>query len=101
MKRRVFINLVGSVAAPLAAHAQAPATAQQTQAMTANLPQIEVVRVKRIDPAAPNFRFRLGDGLIDLMKDFSLSSSQAIGAAGETPPYMAPADNFDERYGRW
>ena len=73
MKRRVFISLVGSVAAPLAAHAQAPATVQQTQAMTANLLQIEVVRVQHIDPAAP-FRFRLSDGVIDLMKDFSLSS---------------------------
>jgi hypothetical protein len=38
----------------LAAHAQ----------VTANLPQIEVVRVKRIDPAAPQFRSQLGPIII-------------------------------------
>jgi hypothetical protein len=100
VKRRVFISLVGSMAAAsLAAHAQVPAMAQQTQTVTANLPQIEVMRVKPVEPA--DFRFRLRDGLVDLMKDFSLSSSQGIGVAWETPAYIAPADSFDERYGRW
>ena len=41
------------------------------------------------------------DDPIDLMKDFSLSSAQAIGGAWQTPPYIAPAATFDERYGQW
>jgi hypothetical protein len=41
----------------------------------------------------------LGD-LIDLMKGFSLSSAQDLGGAWQIPPYMAPADAFDERYRR-
>jgi hypothetical protein len=45
--------LVGSVAAPLAAHAQAPATVQQTQAMTANLLQIDA-RSPNFGPVANN-----------------------------------------------
>ena len=54
---------------------------QPPQAMEANLPQIEVVRVKRIDPAAPKFQFRLSDGVVDLMKAFSLDSFEGIGSA--------------------
>ena len=54
---------------------------QPPQAMEANLPQIEVVRVKRIDPAAPRFQFRLSDGVVDLMKAFSLDSFEGIGSA--------------------
>jgi hypothetical protein len=66
---------------------------------TANLPQIEVVRVKPID--ATNSQFRLGDGPVDLMRDFSLSSSRGIGAFWEMPAYVASADTFDQRYGDW
>jgi hypothetical protein len=83
VKRRVFTSLVGSMAAAsLASHAQVPARAQQTRTVTANLPQIEVMRVKPVEPA--DFRFRLRDGLVDLMKDFSLSSTQGncLGDAG-------------------
>ena len=65
----------------------------------ATLPQIEIARVKRVDRMPPNPR--LSDDLIDLMKDFSLSSAQGIGGAWEAPSYIGPADAFDERYGRW
>jgi hypothetical protein len=57
-----------------------------------------MARVKPVDILPPNLR--LSNKLIDLMKDFSLSSAQAIGGAWETP-YIAPANAFDERYGRW
>ena len=97
MKRRDFITLLCGATASLAAHAQAPAP--QTQGSTANLPQIEIVRVKHID--AMNPQFRLGDDPVDLMRDFGLSSSRGIGASWETPAYVASADTFDQRYGEW
>jgi hypothetical protein len=56
-----------------------------------------MARVKPVDRMSPNLR--LSDNLIDLMKDFSLSSAQAIGGAWETP--LPPPTPFDERYGRW
>jgi hypothetical protein len=81
----------------LAAHAQESATMRATEATTATLPQIEMARVKPVDRTPPNLR--LSDGLIDLMKGFSLSSAQAIGGAWGIPPRASTP--FDERYGQW
>jgi len=56
-----------------------------------------MARVKPVDRMPPNLR--LSDNLIDLMRDFSLSSAQAIGGVWKTP--LPPSTPFDERYGRW
>ena len=68
-----------------------------TMRPTGTLPQIEVARVRPVDRSPPNLR--LSDDLIDLMKDFSLSSAQAIGGAWRIPLRLSTP--FDERYGRW
>jgi len=88
--------LLGAVAWSLAVAAQS--TTQPTQATTAKPPQIEVVRVKPIDPAAPNLRFQLSDGSVELMKTFSLGGFEGVGGAWKMPP---TDETFDTRYGRW
>ena len=91
-RRREFISLFAGMAAAcsLAAQAQESTTMGTTKATTAVLPQIEVARVKPVDRPPPNLR--LSEGLIDLMKDFSLSSAQGIGGA-----WLRPSTPFDER----
>ena len=98
---RKLIGLFGGVAAAwsLEAHAQESVTMPETNATTSTLPQIKIVHVKPIDRLPPDLR--LSDDPIDLMKDFSLSSAQAIGGAWQAPPYIARAATFDERYGQW
>ena len=93
MKRGELISLFGGMAAvwSLTAHAQEAATIRVTEPTTATLPQIEMARVKPVD--RPPSNLRLSEGLIDLMKDFSLSSAQSVGLRPSTP--------FDERYGQW
>ena len=59
---------------------------------------VEVVRVKRIDPAAPKLRFQLSDGSVDLMKAFSLDGFEGIGGVWKMP---LSDETFDARYGRW
>ena len=102
--RRAFILLFASLAAasPLAAGAQQPPVIQPTEAMRASLPRIEVVRVKRIDPAVPQLlRFQLSQGSVDLIKAFSLSGFEGIGGVWKVPPHIAPPGTFDARWGEW
>ena len=94
----VLATLLGGVAGgwPLAAVVQS--TTQPIQATTANPPQIEMARVKPIDPAAPKLRFQLSDGSVDLMKSFRLDGLDGVGGAWKIP---ATDETFDARYGRW
>jgi hypothetical protein len=102
--RRAFILLFASLAAasPLAARAQQPPVMQPTEAMRASLPRIEVVRVKRIDPAVPQLlRFQLSQGSVDLIKAFSLSGLEGIGGVWNIPAHIELPGTFDARYGQW
>jgi hypothetical protein len=99
MRERVTLYLLGSAALiwPLVAHAQS--TTQPTQGTAAKPPRIEMVRVKLIDQNAPEPRFQLRDGVVDLTKGgFSLSGSDGIGTTWKMPTTIEP---FDARYGRW
>jgi hypothetical protein len=98
MRCHRFISLFGGVAAwSFAAHAQDAATVGTTKAPTATTStQIEVVRVKPIESMSADRRLR--DNLIDLMKGFSLSSSQGIGGAWSIPARASTP--FDARYGQ-
>ena len=64
----------------------------------ANLPRIEMVRVKPSDSAGSEYPLSLHDGEVDLMRGFSLSSFEGIGSAWKAP---SSAETFDDRFGRW
>ena len=100
MRCHRFISLLGGVTAAwsFAAHAQDSATVGTTKAPTVETStQIEVVRVKPVDRMSPDLR--LSDKLVDLMKEFSLSSAHGIGGAWGLPP--GGSTGFDSRYGQW
>jgi hypothetical protein len=99
MRCHKFISLFGGVAAAwsFAAHAQDSATMGTTKSPTATSTQIEVARVKPVERMSSDLR--LSDNLIDLMKDFSLSSAQGVGGAWRIPPRASTP--FDARYGQW
>ena len=100
-----FISLISWAAAlvPLIAHAANPPITQRAQAAATTLPHIRTVQVKPLEPFASNYRFWLRDGDVDLMKGFSLSSEQGIGASWQGPLVIAPhsAATFEERFGDW
>jgi hypothetical protein len=96
--RRELLAALGGAAAAWPLAAVAESTTQPIQATTANPPQIEVVRVKPIDPVAPKLRFQLSDESVDLMKSFRLDGFDGVGGAWKIP---STAETFDARYGRW
>ena len=85
--------------APIAAIPEpATDTSQPPRAQPANLPRIEMVRVKPSDSAGSEFPLSLHDGEVDLMRGFGLSSSEGIGSAWKA---QSSTETFDDRFGRW
>jgi len=74
---------------------QEPTFMRATEPMASPSPEVEMARVKPVDPTVD---FRLSEGLIDLTKGFSLAGFHGIGGALETP---VSRDTFDERFGQW
>jgi hypothetical protein len=98
MNRKPCVVLLANLIAalPLLANAQDPRIMQRQAAGAKE--RIEIVHVKRTDPAAPDFQFRLSDGVVDLMRGVSLDSFDGIGDAWKTPSFT---ETFDSRYGHW
>jgi hypothetical protein len=100
-----FISLISGAAAllPLIAHAADPPITQGAHAAATNLPHIHTVQVKPLEPSVSSYRFWLRDGDVDLMKGFSLSSQQGIGASWQGPLVISPDFDatFEERFGHW
>ena len=92
MNRKPCVVLLANLIAamPLLANAQDPRI-MQGQAAGAKEPRIEIVRVKQTDLAAPEFQFRLSDGVVDLMRGVSLDSFDGIGDAW-TPSFTETFD---------
>jgi len=100
-----FISLISGAAAlvPLIVHAADPPIAQRAHAAATNMPHIHTVQVKPLEPSVSTYRFWLRDGDVDLMRGFSLSSEQGIGASWQGPLVMSPHSDatFEERFGQW
>jgi hypothetical protein len=100
-----FISLISGAAAlvPLIAHAADPPITQRAHAAATNLPHIHTVQVKPLEPPVSSHRFWLRDGDVDLMKGFSLSSEQGIGASWQGPLVISPHSDatFEDRFGQW
>jgi hypothetical protein len=100
-----FISLISGAAAlvPLIVHAAYPPIAQRAHAAATNLPRIHTVQVKPLEPSVSTYRFWLRDGDVDLMRGFSLSSEQGIGASWQGPLVISPHSDatFEERFGQW
>jgi hypothetical protein len=58
--------------------------------------QIEVMRVKPVDPATPNLRLQLSDGSVDLMQRLSLGSLEGVGGTCKMPPTAETACDLAE-----
>jgi hypothetical protein len=84
--------------APIATIPEPADTSQPPRAQPANLPRIEMVRVKPSDSAGSEYPLSLHDGEVDLMRGFSLSSSEGIGSAWKA---QSSTETFDDRFGRW
>jgi len=97
MRRQPILSLLlASLATwPLPAYPQG--LIPPTHAAMADLPRIEMVRVKPIGPMAPDVQMNLREGEIDLMKPSDLGGSDGIGSAWKMPSVT----KFQERFGQW